>query len=120
MLIATVSRALVWLLALAVLHSNAAISAAMGRAGRVPLLLLLVWTLQTAGMVFNSVRISTSSMEHGYFYPEVRQALNHIFLCIPKNSALFPLHFNPFVMRYPLWQPARCTASGSKSHKPAV
>lgn len=85
-LIATVSRTLVWMLAPAVLHSNAAISSAAGRAGRLPLPLLLVWTLQTAEMVFNSVRIMSSSMQHGLFYPEVRSTLHSEFLCISYYS----------------------------------
>ena len=70
-LVATISHTSVWLLAVAVLHRNAGVSATAGRAGRVPLPLLLVWTAQTAFVAYNSVRISSSSMEHGFFYPEV-------------------------------------------------
>ena len=69
--IVTITRTLVWGLAIAALRAHANSTAARGLAGTLPLALVLLWTLQTAGIAAEGAVIVADSTHHGSFYPEV-------------------------------------------------
>ena len=69
--IVTVTRTLAWALSIGVLRAYANSTAARGSSGRLPPALVLMWTLQTAGVGAEGVVIIIDSSHHGKFYPEV-------------------------------------------------
>ena len=71
MAIVTVTRTLAWGLSIGVLRAYASSTTARGESGRLPLALVLMWTLQTAGIGAEGVVIVLDSSHDGRFYPEV-------------------------------------------------
>ena len=67
----TVTRTLAWGLSIGVLRAHAISTAARGLSGALPLALVLMWTLQTAGIAFEGAVIVVDSTHSGSFYPEV-------------------------------------------------
>ncbi len=71
MVIVTVTRTLAWGLSIGVLRAHAISTAARGLSGALPLALVLMWTLQTAGIAVEGAVIVVDSTQSGSFYPEV-------------------------------------------------
>ena len=71
-MVVTVTRTLAWVLSISVLRAYANSTAATGTSGRLPLALVLLWTLQTAGIGAEGAVIVIDSNHHGSFFPEVR------------------------------------------------
>ena len=72
MVLVTVTRTLAWGLSIGVLRAHAISTAARGLPGSLPLALVLLWTLQTAGIATEGAVIVYDSTLDGRFFPEVR------------------------------------------------
>ena len=73
----TFTRTLVWGVAIGVLRGHANSTAARGLPGTLPLAMVLLWTLQTAGIAAEGAVIVVDSAHQGSFFPEVRLRLQY-------------------------------------------
>ncbi len=90
MVIVTVTRTLAWGLSIGVLRAHAISTAARGLSGALPLALVLMWTLQTAGIAFEGAVIVVDSTHSGSFYPEVRLVLDTVCVIQTLEATVVP------------------------------